>query len=101
MVTFSDHHPSPRTRLVRHALQFQIMAVATFLVIYRAHLNILFVVKVKVFVLVKWSHRPPQSHQLLNLEQLIHFEHVIQSFVNKCPFGVRSWMYNYPNTTQI
>ena len=38
-------------------LAIQIKAVATFLKNFKAHMNILFIIKVKIFMLVKWSYR--------------------------------------------
>ena len=39
----------------------QIMHVAFFLMIYGDCMNILFIIKVKINVLIKWSYRPRQS----------------------------------------
>ena len=55
MVTYSDQ-PTPRriwnTRLVQGGLQIQIEVVATFLAIFRVHMNILSIIKVKIHMLI-------------------------------------------------
>ena len=43
-------------------------------------MNILFIIKVMILVDMKWSYRFPQLCELLNLEWLTYFEHVVQSF---------------------
>ena len=50
-------HFSKRLRLVIKTiwLAIQIQAVATFLVIFEAHMNVLFIIKVKIVALIKWS----------------------------------------------
>jgi hypothetical protein len=53
-------------RLVQGGYQIQIKAVATFLVIFSAHMNILFTFKVEILVLIKWYIGPPQI--MLNIE---------------------------------
>jgi hypothetical protein len=58
MVNFSGYSTSPRswnTRLVRDGWQIQIVATTTFLILFGAHMSIWFIIKVKIFVLVKWS----------------------------------------------
>ena len=49
------------------------------LIVVGIHMNILFIIKVKIFVLTKWFHRYPQ------LRWRFIFEHVVQSL-----FGIRS-----------
>jgi hypothetical protein len=60
----------------------QIKAVATFLTIFRAHINISFILKVKILVLIKRSYRSPQLHWLMNVVWLSYFKHVVQSLLN-------------------
>jgi hypothetical protein len=45
-------------------------------------LNIVFTIRVKILVLIKWSHTSPQLSGLLRLEWLSYFEHVVQSLLN-------------------
>ena len=77
-------------RLVRDGSQIQMEAIATFLTIFGAHMNISFIIEIKIFVLIRWSYRSPQLCWLLNLEWLSYIEHVIQSILNTCLFGIRS-----------
>ena len=64
------------------------------------HMNILYIIKVKILVLFKWSYRSPQLCWLLNLKWLAYFEHVIQSlFEHIMPFW--SLHRSSPNTSQI
>lgn len=81
---------------MKHAIstngsQIRIKAMATFLVILEAHLNISCAIKVMIHVLMKWSYRFAQTFLLLNLEELFFytFEHAIQSLLNK-------WFFGYP-----
>ena len=52
------------------------MPIAICLIIFRTCMNIIFIMKVKIFVLIKWLHRSPQS----SLEWLSYFEHMLHSF---------------------
>lgn len=45
---------------MRWLAQIQIEAVAAFLIIFGAHVNIVFLMKVKIVVLVKYSYRSPR-----------------------------------------
>ena len=45
-----------------HKSEFEI--VATFVLILKVHMNILFMVKVKIPMLNKWSYRPPTFNQV-------------------------------------
>jgi hypothetical protein len=54
------------------ASRIQIEVVATFLIFFGAHMNLLFINKVKIFVLIEWSYMFPQLCLLLNLEWLVH-----------------------------
>ena len=97
MATFFNYPTSPKlrnTRLVQDG--WQVKAVATFLMIYLAHMDILFTIKVKLPVLIKWSYRSPNYADFSSLKWLSHFEmHVVQSlFKHMMPF----W---YPQITQI
>jgi hypothetical protein len=47
-------------------------------------MNILFIIKMKILVLVKWSYKFPQSCWILSLEWLASFEHTVQSLWNTC-----------------
>ena len=54
------------------------------LIVFAARMNILFIIKVKILMLVRWSYRSPQSCELLNLAWLAFFEHIFQSLLNTC-----------------
>ena len=54
-------------------------------------MNILYIVKEKIIVLIKWWYRSPQICWLLNLKYLSYSEHAIQPLLNTCLFGIRSW----------
>ena len=41
-------------------------------------MKILINIKVKIIVDIKWLYKPHQLHQLLNLERLAYFEHLVQ-----------------------
>ena len=55
----------------------------------RAHMNVLFISKAKILVLIKWSYKSPP----------IKLSHVVQYLFNKCLFGVHSWIRTLPHTT--
>ena len=59
-------------QLVRDNCQFQIVAVDICLIIFSAHMNI-FIIKVKILELIKWSYRWPQLCWLFSLEWLLKF----------------------------
>jgi hypothetical protein len=44
---------------MKHAIIIHIDSLATFLIIFRVHMNVLFIVKVKILVLIKWSYSAP------------------------------------------
>jgi hypothetical protein len=52
-------------QLVRDGKQIQIEVVVTFLMIFGVHMNVLFVIKVKIFVLIKWSYRSSPPFMLI------------------------------------
>jgi hypothetical protein len=66
--------------------QIQIMHVVISFINVGAYMNILFIIKLKILVLIKWSYSSPQSRWLLNLEKLANFEHVVQSLLTTCLF---------------
>jgi len=45
------------------SLQIQVLTVTTFVVIFGACMNILFIVKVKIICLTKWPYMPPTPPQ--------------------------------------
>ena len=64
------------------------------------HMNILFTNKVKILKLIEWEYGSPPpfikknyQYNLLSLEWLINFEHIVQSLWNTCIFGVHSHIY--------
>ena len=42
--------------------QIQIVPIAIFLISFGAHINILFIIQVKILVLIKWSYSPPPNY---------------------------------------
>ena len=74
--------------------KIQIKVIATFLTNCGADMIILFIMKVKILVLMKWSYRYPQLCWLLNLKRLSCFEHVVQSISDTCFFDSCSWSHN-------
>ena len=59
---------SPRiwnTLWIHDSLHIWIEAIATFLIVCEAHLNILFITKVKILLLLKWSYRSPPPFQMM------------------------------------
>lgn len=52
-------------------------------------MKFLFIIKVIVFELIKWSYGFSQLCSLLNLEWSTDFEHVVQSLLSVYLFGVR------------
>ena len=104
------------TRLVHISLQIQTEAVTIFFITFRAHMNILFIIKVKVLVhvLIKWlMYGSSHLGWIFNLESRgSHLVWVtgttcvtIQSPINMYLFGNCSWChinhkplkYNFPN----
>jgi hypothetical protein len=56
------------------------LSTAICLIIFRAHMNILFVIELKkIFLLIKWS---PQSFRVLSPKRLAYFEHVARFPLN-------------------
>ena len=71
MVTFSDQPTIPRiwnTRLIQGDQQTQLKAVAPFLIIFGAHMNILIIIEVNIRMRIDWSYRSSQLCSLLSLE---------------------------------
>ena len=60
------------------------MPVTICLIIFGAHIDILFIIEVKIVMLIKWSYRSPQSCSLLNLEWSVYFEHAVHSHLKTC-----------------
>ena len=56
----------------------QIVPVAICIVILGAHMNVLFIFKVKILVFIKRSIRFPPSCQVLNIDWSVYFDHVVQ-----------------------
>lgn len=76
-------------------------AVAIFFIIFEAHVNILFNIKVNILGFVKWSYRSSQLRSLLNLECSSYFGHAIQSLSNICLFAIRCLSHTKAQSTQI
>ena len=60
------------------------MHIAICLIIPGAHMNVLFILKVWILVLMKWSCLVPQLCWLLSLEWLAYSEHLAQSLLSIC-----------------
>ena len=56
--------------------------VGTFLIIFGARMNILFMTKDKILELIKQSYGSPQICRSSSLEWLLFFEHIVQCFKN-------------------
>ena len=58
-------------------------------------MNDLFIIKVKIFMLVRWSYRspPPKFCQLLNLGCLSYFDYTVQSLYSTHIFGINFLSY--------
>ena len=72
------------TQLARDCSQFQIVSVAMSLIIYGAHMNVLFIIKVKLPELINSSYRSPQLCWLWSLEWLANVEYWVQSHLYTC-----------------
>ena len=59
-------------KLVRNDYQISIAHVAIYLMIFKAHMNILLFIKVKIVELIKWSYRCPQSCWLFMFHHNLH-----------------------------
>ena len=56
---------------------------------FQTYVDILFIAKVKILLLIKWSYKfNSQLCCLLNLEWSTRFELVVQSFLDTCLFDV-------------
>ena len=64
---------------------FQIKVIAAFLIIFGAHMNILFIMKENIFVLIKWSQ----------------FEHIVKYILNTCLVDIHFLSDTYSNTIEI
>ena len=53
-------------QLEQYVLQIQIVSIPIFLIIFWAHMNILFITKVKIFLVVKWSYEFPPPSAILS-----------------------------------
>ena len=56
------------------------MLVAICLINFGTYFNIVFIIKVRILVLIKWSNRSPQPW-LLNLKWLAYSEHIVQFLI--------------------
>jgi hypothetical protein len=57
-------------------------------------MNSISIVEMKRKILINWSmYRFLQLCSSLSLEWLIYFENIVRSILNKCVFGVYSWMH--------
>ena len=65
-----------------------------------AHMNILFIIKLKIPFLIKWSYKCPELCWLSRLEWLLYFQHVVQSFLTHDAFLI-SVLWATPNHTPL
>ena len=68
------------TQLMQDDWRIQITVVAICLKTSGIHTNILFIIKVKNFVLIQWSYWSPQSCWLLSLDWLVYYGHVVRYY---------------------
>ena len=58
---------------------------------FEAHMNILFIIEVKILGLIKWlykSIRAPPNY----VDYKVHIGyHIVRSLLNTCLFGIHSW----------
>ena len=64
-------------------------------------MNILFIIKVNIIMLIGWSYTSLQLRRPLSLEWLSKFEHAAQSLLNTCMFGIHYWSHTISPNTQI
>ena len=69
------------------------------LIILKLTCTFLFMIKVKIFVFIKWSYRPLQSYWLLNLEWWTCFELLIQSLSSTCFLSASSYIHSNLGTS--
>ena len=60
---------------------------------FEAHMNVLFIVKVKILMLIKWSYRS----SLNRLTSVSYVEYATQCFFKHTPFGNYSWSHTKPH----
>ena len=51
-------------------------------------MNILFIIKANIFMLIKWLYKPSQVCWLLSLERLANSKHIVRSIFETHVFGV-------------
>ena len=54
-------------------------------------MNILFIIKMRILVLIKWSNRSVPIMVTIESIMVLYFEHVVHSPLNICLFGIHSW----------
>jgi hypothetical protein len=102
---FSDEPTSPRiwnTGLVWDDYEVYIEAIATFLVVFGAHINISFIVSKWRFSCSWNGHTgfPFQSCEYWVWKWLPYFEHAVQSLWDTYLFDIHSWSHDKPHATQ-
>jgi hypothetical protein len=85
------------TQLVRGDWNIQIKVVATILMIFGAHMNILFIIKAKSLVLIKWSHRSPPIKMTIRPRMVFIFWALSPVLLKHVPFW---YPFLEPHTTQ-
>ena len=66
----------------------------TFLIVWSSYeylVNILFIIKVKILVLIEWSYRFPPTVLTIDLKSVIIFKNAVQSLLGAGHFGIRFW----------
>ena len=58
------------------------MVVVIFLIIYRAHVNVLSIIKVKIFLLIKRSYRTPPIMLIIECRMVTFLKHVVEALLN-------------------
>ena len=67
-----------------------------------SHMNILFIIKVKIPVLITWSYKPPII--MLTIEYRVvktHVEHTTRSHYGHMSVAIRYWSHTKPQSTHI
>ena len=72
------------TQLLQYDHQLQNVHTVICLVIFKAHMINLLIIKAKILVLTRWLYRLSQWSWLLSLKWLAYFEHIVQFFLSTC-----------------
>jgi hypothetical protein len=64
-------------------------------------MNMLYIIKVKICVVIKWHIGSLNCVDYSSLEWLSYFKHIIQSLCNTCLFGLHSCDHIKPHLIEI